>query len=179
MAGHQRTRVSGQTATALTFLGVALMAVAIGYSIHTLNLVRNEVAEKKDKREELKSQIELLRTEIEHIRSGPLAELITPQAIAIRRDDLSGAGDRPRFNFLIWLDLPYARKADIKEVRYEFLDPSFLEKKRVSSEPSSGFAVGYLGWGAMTRVPITVVPKEGEEFIIDFPMHESMQVVNR
>lgn len=161
------------------------MAGAIGYSLYALSKVRDETAIKTEETrtksravDELIRQVEAARAEVEHIRSGPLSDLIVPKAIAVRREGLKDQDGRQLYNFIVWLDLPYARKAEIREVQYVFGDRSFLRNRHMSVEPSNGFAVGYLGWGAMRQVPITVVPSRGEAFSLDFPMFDAMTIVD-
>lgn len=173
-----RGPASPRAATLLSLAGIALMAAAILYGFYKLDEISGEIAAKSAELAELEAQIELLEDEVERIREGPLAELITPKALAVRREGLRDSNNRQIYNYIVWLDLPHARKREIREVRYVFGDRSFLRNRLTSNEPSNGFAVGYLGWGAMTRVPITVVPLQGDDFTIDFPMARARTVVN-
>jgi len=168
-----------RVATLLSLFGFASMIVAIGYGLYMLTIVDDEIKVKKGELAELEGQIASLQKEIDYIRNGPLSELVTPKAIAIRRPGLKDQQDRQLFNFIVWLDLPYVRKADIQQVQYVFGDSSFLRNRHKSSESSNGFAVGYLGWGAMRSVPITVAPNQGPEFTIEFRMFDELTVVSK
>jgi hypothetical protein len=161
----------------LSFFGLSMMLIAIGYGLYELKTVNDAITEKKDELIELRGQIDPIKEEIDHIRNAPLSELVTAKAIAILRPGLRDERGRQLFNFIVWLDLPYVRKADIKEVEYVFGDESFLRNRHTSSESSNGFAVGYLGWGAMTLVPITIVQNQGPDVTLRFRMSEEIKFV--
>lgn len=161
----------------LSFFGFALMLIAIGYGLYELKAVDDAITEKKDELTELRRQIGPIKEEIDHIRNGPLSELVTPRAIAILRPGLRDERGRQLFNFIVWLDLPYVRKADINEVEYVFGDESFLRNRHTSSESSNGFAVGYLGWGAMTSVPIKIAQNQGPDVTLRFRMSDEIEFV--
>ena len=161
----------------LSVFGLALMLIAIGYGLYEIKVVNEAIAEKKDELTELRRQIGPIREEIDHIRNGPLSELVTPKAIAILRPGLKDERGRQLFNFIVWLDLPFVRKADIKQVEYVFGDDSFLRNRHTSSESSNGFAVGYLGWGAMPSVPITIVTNQGPNVSLRFRMADETKIV--
>lgn len=173
----QRIPGSPRTANFLSVLGIALMAGAILYGFHSLNRIGNEIDTKKAKLTDLAAEIKPLREEVERLRDGPLSDLITPKAIKVLRQGLKDQEERQLSNFIFWLELPYARKADIREVRYLFPDPSRLKNLYTSDEPSNGFMVSYLGWGLEPLVQITVVPKESDEFPVQFRALEELQVV--
>jgi hypothetical protein len=154
-----------------------MMLIAIGYGIYELKAVDDAITKKKAELTELRGQIDPIKEEIDHIRKGPLSELVTPRAIAILRPGLRDESGRQLFNFIVWLDLPYVRKADIKEVEYVFGDESFLRNRHTSSESSNGFAVGYLGWGAMTSVPITIAQNHGPDVTLRFRMSDKIEFV--
>ena len=99
----------------------------------------------------------------------PLDSLIVPRAMA----NAQGSGSK-NFNFVLWLDVPGFRKSEIKEVQYH-LCPGFIDRDRISREPSSGYAMGYIGWGACPHVLIDVNLTNGQVIKIDFKMIDYLQ----
>jgi len=168
------TTDSPLVAKMLSLFGFALMVIAIGYSFYMLTVVDDKIEVKKGELAELEEQIVPLKKEIYRIRNSPLSKLIIPKAIAICDPTPSV---QQLYNIMVWLDLPEVRKAEIQEVQYVFGDSSFLRNRHQSKEPSNGFAIGYLGWGFMTSVPITVIPKKGPEFTIEFRMFDKVVMV--
>lgn len=104
--------------------------------------------------------VERLRIE----KTYPLDSLIIPRAIA----NAPAAGST-NYNFVIWIDVPVFRKYEIKQVQYH-LCPGFIDRDRVSNEPSSGFAMGYIGWGACPNIIINVYLTSGHIIEINFKM---------
>jgi hypothetical protein len=164
---------------ALSAIGLLLMGAAILYGAVRLSKLREQISKKTATLTAIKDEIAALNNQIERIRNGPLPDLVTPRAVAILRPGLRDREGRQLFNFMVWLNVPHVRQSEIREVRYFFGDSSFLSNRKTGSEASNGFAVGYLGWGAMTSVPIEVVPNQGPAFRIDFRMHEQMEIVGR
>jgi hypothetical protein len=109
---------------------------------------------------------ELINT-LEYDRNLELENLITPKAAATKASDSN-------FTFLLWIDVPTFRRDEIKEVLYK-LCPGFVDRERISREPSSGFAVGYLGWGYCPSIEITVRLIDGREIVKDFAMAEYLK----
>ena len=99
-------------------------------------------------------------------QNNPIENLIVPRAVASKPNKTS-----KNYSFLIWIDVPTFRRNEIKEVQYE-LCKGFIDLLRLSREPSSGFAIGYLGWGFCPAIKIKVRLVNGEEINIDFPMGE-------
>ncbi len=88
-------------------------------------------------------------------RFNPLSSLIIP------RGSVSSNKGSDKSNFMLWLDMPSFRKAEIQEVQYK-LCPGFVDRLRISEEPSSSFAIGYLGWGYCPTIDISVILKTGD-----------------
>ncbi|MDO7173839.1 ATP-binding protein [Mariniflexile sp. AS56] len=114
--------------------------------------------------------VERLRIE----QTYPIDSLIVPRASV----SASNKGSNNR-NFMLWIDVPSFRKYEIKEVNYK-LCKGFVDRLRVSNEPSSSFSIGYLGYGYCPTVDIDVVLKTGdtirksfsfEDFLNKNPLH--------
>ena len=99
-------------------------------------------------------------------QNNPIENLIVPRAVASKPNNTS-----KNSSFLIWIDVPTFRRNEIKDVQYE-LCKGFVDLFRLSREPSSGFAIGYLGYGFCPDIKIKVRLVNGEEINIDFPMGE-------
>jgi hypothetical protein len=105
---------------------------------------------------------EKLVATLEQDRNLPIENLIIPRAAATPVSERNST-------FLIWIDVPSFRRDEIKEVVYK-LCPGFADRIRISREPSSGFAVGYLGWGLCPAIEITVKLNDGREIVKIFAM---------
>jgi hypothetical protein len=106
---------------------------------------------------------------LEQDRNLPIANLIVPKAAATPVSDRNST-------FLIWVDVPSFRRDEIKEVVYK-LCPGFADRIRISREPSSGFAVGYLGWGLCPAIEITVKLQDESEIVKIFAMADYLNQI--
>lgn len=102
-----------------------------------------------------------------------LLRLIKPMAKAVANRKVKS--DTPLYDFTLWLDIPSNRKKEVASVDYEFDHPTFRQKKQSSSNPKDGFRVGYLGWGCLRSVLVSVHLKDGTTGAIDFDMCEAVQ----
>ncbi|MCA1758481.1 MAG: hypothetical protein LC658_01815, partial [Bacteroidales bacterium] len=110
---------------------------------------------------------ENLITVLEQDRNLPIENLIIPRAAATPVSERNST-------FLIWIDVPSFRRDEIKEVVYK-LCPGFVDRIRISREPSSGFAVGYLGWGLCPAIEITVKLQDETEIVKIFAMADYLE----
>lgn len=108
-------------------------------------------------------------------RLTPISALVTPRAQEKLISGLVTSDGKQIYDFSLWLDIPDQEKAKIQEVSYEFNHPTFRQPRQVSSEPSTGFRVGYRGWGCLSSVIITIRPREGEPEKIDFDMCRALE----
>jgi hypothetical protein len=173
------------TRSLLTALGVAGMIAAIGYGAVQVRTLDAEYQLRADSLIVLSGLADSLRREVNEIRTRPLSELITPRVVAVPASRVrcpeawDGYGrDQhglcPGYGFLLWLDLPYARRTEIREAAYHF-DGLTTSPIRTGREPSNGFLVGWLGWWPWPTIPIVVSPKVGPKFTFDFPMEQAMR----
>jgi hypothetical protein len=96
----------------------------------------------------------------------PIEELIEIKASV----SPSNAGGRNK-NYTMWIDLPSFRKDEIEEVQYHFCR-GFVDRVRISKDPTSSFSIGYLGWGYCPTMEITVVLKTGKSLPFRFSFEE-------
>lgn len=173
-----------RAATVLAAIGLLGMIAAIGYGAYQVQAQGKAYALKEESLRALEVQTDLLRAEVTRIRTAPLNELVTAQAIAVPApkvqctSDFDGRGRDanglcPGYWFLLWIDLPYGRRSEISRVDYAFGRGSLIPV-RTGREPSNGFLIGYLGWWPWPTIPITVVPTAGEEFTREFPMEQAL-----
>lgn len=171
--------------TSLSVIGLFGMVAAIGYGAFQVRTLDAEYQVKADSLAALSALADSLRSEVEHIRVGSLDSLITPRVVAVPAAKVNcpkewdgygrdANGLCPGYGFLLWLDLPYARRSDIREVAYHF-DGLTTSPVRTGTEPSNGFLVGWLGWWPWPTIPIVVVSKGGKRFTMDFPMEQALR----
>ena len=162
---------SKKLATLLTFLGFLLVATALLYSVFQLKSIQDQIELKSAQSDSLNTKIEELNETINHIKNGPILELIKPKAIAVKlegkKDGLEG---RQLYNFILWAELPNYRKKDIRHIKYFFNHSSMLKKNRISKEPTNGFAVNYTGWGSIPVVELTISQIDKPDIKLDFNM---------
>jgi hypothetical protein len=169
----------------LSAVGVAGTIAAIGYGALQVRTLDAEYLVKADSLVALGVLADSLRGEVDRIRSGPLEPLITPRVVAVpaSRVQCPAAWDGygrdehglcAGYGFLLWLELPYARRSEIREAAYHFTGLT-TSPVRMGTEPSNGFLVGWLGWWPWPTIPIEVIPKRGERFSIDFPMEQALR----
>jgi hypothetical protein len=70
-------------------------------------------------------------------------------------------------NYTMWLDFPFLRKNEIKEVHYNFCK-GFIDQKRISKDPSSSFSIGYLGFGYCPTMKIDIITFQGDTILRTF-----------
>ncbi len=161
------------------------MVVAIGYGALQVRTLDEDYRVKSDSLEMLGVQADSLRAEVERIASGPLDSLVTPRIVAVAAGRVScpkawdgygrdAHGLCPGYGFLLWLDVPYARRSDIREVDYHFSGIT-TSAVRTGTEPSNGFLVGWLGWYPWATIPVDVVLKAGPTISLDFPMEQALR----
>ena len=78
----------------------------------------------------------------------------------------SNAGGENK-NYTMWIEMPSFRKDEIEEVRYNFRR-GFIDRLRISKDPSSSFSIGYLGWGYCPTMQIDVILKTGKVISLPF-----------
>lgn len=99
-------------------------------------------------------------------RTYPLDSLISIEASV----SPSNKGGNNR-NFTMWLDVPSFRKEEIKEVHYHFC-PGFIDRLRISRDPSSQFSIGYLGYGYCPVMKIEILLNAGDTITRNFSYEE-------
>ncbi|WP_149302723.1 ATP-binding protein [Pareuzebyella sediminis] len=98
-----------------------------------------------------------LRETLHVERTAPIENLVTPMAAVT---NFSINDDQYR-NFVLWIDVPSFRKNEIEEVQYIFCK-GFVNPVRISKEPATSFAIGYLGWGYCPTMNIDIILKKGD-----------------
>jgi GTPase SAR1 family protein len=118
--------------------------------------------------QDVKETIERLNLE----QTYPIDSLIVPRATSV---PVSGTNN---YDFLIWIDVPSFRAAEIKEVEYKWTCKGFVDSVHIGSKPSLGFAFGYRGWGYCPIILIKVLLKNGENVPIRFELGKYLQSEN-
>ena len=99
----------------------------------------------------------------------PISARVSPQASSL---EVSGqtTGGKQVFDFSVWLNVPAEDRNSIEKVSYLFNHPTFRQNTMISSDASTGFRIGYRGWGCLSSVIITISLKDGSSDKIDFDM---------
>lgn len=147
--------------TMLTALGVILLAAALAYSYSGLRSMHAEIANKEVQRDSLDAAIDTLQKQVDLLVHGPLWDLATVDANAVRLEGRKDGRGRQLYDFGLWLNVPNNRKQDIAEVGYRRRFGESLQAVLVGTEPSNGFGVSYLGWGCFPVLDVTIVERSG------------------
>jgi hypothetical protein len=100
-------------------------------------------------------------------------EGIRPQ---VSRTDLAKPEGNKIYKFTISLDVPEQKKSEIAEVSYSFNPPSgWTKPTQVSSDPASGFAISYDGWGCSYQIVISIVLRNGRNLRMSFDQCEALR----
>jgi hypothetical protein len=103
----------------------------------------------------------------------PLTARLRVRASAVpRRGVRTSTGDQT-YDFALWIDGPDAALDRVKSVTYEFNHPTFRQKVQQSSDRAAKFRVGYVGWGCLASVIVTLEPVDAgreKSASIDFNM---------
>jgi hypothetical protein len=62
----------------------------------------------------------------------------------------------PSYAFAVWAEGPPEVLAAIESIQYEFNHPTFQQKVQIGRNRSTGFRVGYTGWGCLSSVMVTL-----------------------
>jgi predicted nucleic acid-binding Zn-ribbon protein len=129
---------------------------------------RTELTIQKDSIQKLEKNAENLAIQIKELNSEKLAlnafldnyvskeeNRLTPRA--------SSAGHSGNYQFKIWIDGPDNLLLKIDSVMYFFNHSSFRNPKVVVHNSQEGFETGYLGWGCLENMPISVYYKSGKQ----------------
>lgn len=178
----------------LSSISVLIILVSLFYSAWKLKALDEAIMKKKGEIGELESrrimlfaQNDSLTQIVYHLdsvlampisekKSVSLSNVLKPRTEAKLVEGLRGYQDLQVYDFSLWLDVPQQWKAKIAEVRYEFNHPSFHQKAQVSSDPTTGFRVGYRGWGCLHIVTISAAMIDGSTNTIEFDMCKALGV---
>lgn len=137
------------------------------------------VKEVQGEAERLKAESKLLRTDRDQCRaelraqaqreqqlrethpSWPIPTKLAPEplpltAVVQPRASAKPLGSKGSYSFELWLDVPEDRAREIQRVTYVMDHPTFRQKELVSEERSTGFKTGYVGWGCLDSVDVTL-----------------------
>jgi transcription initiation factor IIF auxiliary subunit len=100
----------------------------------------------------------------------PVSARVAPQASSVEVSGLKTSDGRQVFDFSLWLVVPSDDRNSIQQVSYLFNHPTFRQKTMTSADASTGFRIGYRGWGCLSSVIITITLKDGSSDKTDFDM---------
>jgi hypothetical protein len=184
----QLTRSSRVSMTMIIVSAVLLLGSVV-YSATRLAPLEKEVAAKRDeiaalevtKRQrereiaEAEQRLANLRGNIENLYAVRLTRgdrVFELRASARATDRTSAQG--PLYDFSVFINADKSTIDTIESVNYLFDHPTFRRKTQTSTDPSSNFKVGYLGWGCLTNVTAKVQFESGEQSEIEFNMCQSL-----
>jgi len=98
---------------------------------------------------------------------------IKPMVRAVPKDVRNDQGQSV-YDFTLWVEAPPDLREMIAEVKYDFNHPSFQRPTQTSTNAADGFAVHYVGWGALRMVTVTITLKDGTSQIKYFDMVQAL-----
>lgn len=186
---QQLTRHS-RSSLLLVLLGAMFLVGSVYYSATRLRPLENEIARKRAEigrlaaeEEAQRQRVAALRQQYDTLKANAeqlYAVRVTPQnqvyelKATAQATGQTTAGGRPVYNFTVYVKSPDATLATIRHVRYRFDHPTFQQKDYVSGRRDERFAIGYSGWGCLTKVDVTVTLTDGTEQDFDFNMCRSL-----
>jgi hypothetical protein len=81
---------------------------------------------------------------------------------------------KPLYDFSAYVDAPSDVIADIASVTYGFDHPTMRKPVQTETDRSDRFRVGYMGWGCLQEVKVTVKLTDGNVHSFDFDMCKSI-----
>ena len=169
----ERTKQRDQLQTQITALN-AQLAVAEKSS----NVLRREVTASQESLRQIQSEAgsthnQTLTNIIQQY--APISALAQPFAAAQPAPGQFTADGKQLYNYSLWLSAPDDKRPQIQKVTYTFNHPTFIHKDLISSNSADGFRVGYLGWGCLNSVIITIQLESGKAPQIDFDMCAALE----
>lgn len=80
----------------------------------------------------------------------------------------------PEYKFSIFINSTQTVLNSIKQVQYDFLHDTFVNKHIVTENSKDQFSYSYTGWGCLTSVNVIVKLKDGTSNTLDFNMCRSL-----
>jgi len=178
---------------ALVGLGALALAV-LGYSISkkatefrelkaSAVAAKSELATIKDQTVESQAALAKIKAEYTTLKANTeklYAVNVTPanQVYAVKASAKATgrktSGGQPLYDFSAYIDAPPDVLADIASVTYGFHHPTMRKPVRTETNRADRFRVGYMGWGCLEEVKVTVKLTDGNTHSFDFNMCTSI-----
>lgn len=184
-----KLRRDSQVSLALVVIGALFLLGSVYYAATRLRPLENEISEKKAQAEQLateeaaaKRRIAALQQDYATLKANAeklYAVKVTPENQVYELKAAAQAtgqtrGRQPQYQFAIYVNSSARTLESIRSVEYRFDHPSFDQQQLVTDDAGNRFKVGYLGWGCLNRVGVTVALKDGTTHKFDFNMCRSL-----
>lgn len=93
-----------------------------------------------------------------------------PLFVRATRSFITRRNDRPLYAVRLSIDGSTEGLAQIASVAYDFDDPSFNPREKLSDDRESGFMIEYKGYGCVHSVDVKLQGVGGEKRVLEFPM---------
>ena len=183
---HRQSRLS----LLLVLVGAAFLMFSLYYSASRLTPLENEITAKHAELAQLqqeeaaqKARIASLQKSFDTLKANAeslYSVKVTPshQVYEVRATakalDKPAASGRVQYEFALFINAPQATLAGIEKVTYHMDHESFDKKDYVSTNAAARFVAGYVGWGCLTEVQVTIQWKSGSAQQLDFDMCRSL-----
>ena len=183
-------RRQSQVSLVLVLLGAAFLLFSVYYSASRLTPLENEIASKRLELAKLQQEEEAYKVRIAELQASysrlranaeslysvkvtPSNQVYEVKATAKATGRTLSHG-RPEYKFTLLINSPPATLADIAKVTYRLEHETFRQKDYVATDAASQFSTGYVGWGCLTSVKVSVLLKSGVTQDFDFNMCRSL-----
>ena len=154
-------------------IAVIVWAVAVISSGVVVNHARREVRDLEHRAAQLRQQNNKLQVDKSQLQKlagvvGTLPSVVKPKVYVQRVAGISDPQGRPIYDFILFLSVPEARRAEIQRVDYIINNPARLNPIARGGSAEASFAMAYRGNGCFKPVLVRVTPVRGNPFVIPF-----------
>jgi hypothetical protein len=154
-------------------VAVLVWAVAVISSSVIVNRARREVQRLERRATQLRERNTKLQADKSQLQKlagviGTLPSVVKPKVYVQRVADVLDPQGRPIYDFILFLSVPEARRAEIRRVEYIINNPARLNRVARGGSAEASFAMAYRGNGCFNPVLVRVTPIRGDQFIIPF-----------
>lgn len=180
---------SSQVSLSMVLLGAICLIGSLVYSATRLAPLEQEIQQKTERLDELakteqafqqriaqaKAEYASLKQNIEDLYAVKVTkENRVFEVKATAKATGEKIGDKPAYNFAVYINAPEATLNQIKKVTYVFNHPTFQHPERIATDPANRFEIRYYGWGCLNKVEVKLWLKSGEQKEMNFNMCKSL-----
>lgn len=177
----KRLKASSRRSALYSAIGMIILFGSLLYSYEQLRTleqrrfdVQGQINKLTTEKNDLQETIDKLINQRETLE-GPIERIAKPFVSASVIPNLTSSKGEKVYYFLLWIDLPEGRKAEIKRVEYHWNDPSHFSPVAESTEASNGYAVSYRGKECDPNLVIDLILQNKQAKTVPFSMCDAVR----